>query len=109
CVSSGIAGLLRNPNKTSSTITPAAGRVVDGRARGGSSVVRPRFESRVFHKPADSSEAFITLPLREGESIHLIASDLTRKNLLHLNQEAQGVKKLSVRLAQACDGARTQR
>ncbi|KAM8796175.1 borealin [Eudromia elegans] len=112
-------------------ITPANGRIVDVCVRGGTSMVTPRFDSRVFKTPglrtpalhervytisangsplADSNDIFITVPVGGGESIRLTASDLTKKNLLHLNPEAQGImKKLSVRLAQACSGARTNR
>ncbi|NXT01286.1 BORE1 protein, partial [Jacana jacana] len=112
-------------------ITPATGRIVDLCARGGTSMVTPKFDSRIFKTPglrvpavnervytvsangsplADSSDVFITVPVGGGESIRLTASDLTKKNLLHLNPEAQGVmKKLSVRLAQACSGAKTYR
>ncbi|NXJ71272.1 BORE1 protein, partial [Rostratula benghalensis] len=110
-------------------ITPATGRIVDLCARGGTSTVTPKFDSRFtpgLRVPAvnervytisangsplaDSSDVFITVPVGGGESIRLTASDLTKKNLLHLNPEAQGVmKKLSVRLAQACSGAKTYR
>ncbi|XP_064381341.1 borealin isoform X2 [Dromaius novaehollandiae] len=112
-------------------ITPATGRIVDVCARGGTSIVTPKFDSRIFKTPglrtpalnervytisangsplADSNDIFITVPVGGGESIRLTASDLTKKNLLHLNPEAQGiVKKLSVRLAQACSGAKTNR
>ncbi|KAM6108636.1 LOW QUALITY PROTEIN: borealin [Pterocles gutturalis] len=112
-------------------VTPATGRIVDLCARGGTSMVTPRFDSRVFKTPglrtpavnervytisangsplADGNDIFITVPVGGGESIRLTASDLTKKNLLHLNPEAQGiVKKLSVRLAQACSGATTHR
>ncbi|XP_009893783.1 PREDICTED: borealin [Charadrius vociferus] len=112
-------------------VTPAAGRVVDLCAPGGTSVVTTKFDSRVFKTPglripavnervytisangsplADSNDIFITVPVGGGESIRLTASDLTKKNLLHLNPEAQGImKKLSVRLAQACSGAKTYR
>ncbi|NXE55220.1 BORE1 protein, partial [Casuarius casuarius] len=110
-------------------ITPATGRIVDVCARGGTSIVTPKFDSRFtpgLRTPAlnervytisangsplaDSNDIFITVPVGGGESIRLTASDLTKKNLLHLNPEAQGiVKKLSVRLAQACSGAKTNR
>ncbi|KAM6235679.1 borealin [Spheniscus humboldti] len=112
-------------------ITPATGRIVDLCAQGGTSMVTPRFDSRIFKTPglrtpavnervytisangsplADSNDIFITVPVGGGESIRLTASDLTKKNLLHLNPEAQGImKKLSVRLAQACSGAKTHR
>ncbi|KAK2546316.1 Cdca8 [Columba livia] len=59
---------------------------------------------------ADSSDICIKVPLGGGQSICLTANDLTKKNLLHLDPEAQGImKKLSVRLAQACSGTKTQR
>ncbi|NXW38243.1 BORE1 protein, partial [Phaetusa simplex] len=99
-------------------ITPATGRIVDLCAPGGSSMVTPKFDSRFtpgLRIPAvnervytisangsplaDSNDIFITVPVGGGESIRLAASDLTKKNLLHLNPEAQGiVKKLSVSL-----------
>ncbi|POI22455.1 hypothetical protein CIB84_013798, partial [Bambusicola thoracicus] len=48
---------------------------------------------------ADGNDVFITVPVGGGESIRLTASDLTKKNLLHLNPEARGImKKLSVSL-----------
>ncbi|NWX53083.1 BORE1 protein, partial [Steatornis caripensis] len=121
-------------NKRSSKtnfITPATGRIVDLCAPGGTSMVTPRFDSRIFKTPglrtpavneriytisangsplADGNDVFITVPVGGGESIRLTASDLTKRNLLHLNPEAQGImKKLSVRLAQACSGAKTHR
>ncbi|KFZ60490.1 Borealin, partial [Podiceps cristatus] len=101
-------------------ITPATGRIVDLCARGGTSMVTPKFDSRIFKTPglrtpavnerfytisangsplADSNDVFITVPVGGGESIRLTASDLTKKNLLHLNPEAQGImKQLSVSL-----------
>ncbi|KAI6073316.1 Borealin [Aix galericulata] len=112
-------------------ITPATGRMVDLCVQGSTSIVTPRFDSRIFKTPglrtpavnervytisangsplADGNDIFITVPVGGGESIRLTASDLTKKNLLHLNPEAQGImKKLSVRLAQACSGAKTHR
>uniref|UniRef100_A0A8D0ESB5 Borealin n=1 Tax=Strix occidentalis caurina TaxID=311401 RepID=A0A8D0ESB5_STROC len=112
-------------------ITPATGRIVDLCARGGTSMVTPRFDSSIFKTPglrtpavnervytisangsplADGNDIFITVPIGGGESIRLTTSDLTKKNLLHLNPETQGImKKLSVRLAQACSGAKTYR
>ncbi|NXS64610.1 BORE1 protein, partial [Pandion haliaetus] len=110
-------------------ITPATGRMVDLCAGGGTSMVTPKFDSRFtpgLRTPAvnervytisangsplaDSNDIFITVPVGGGESIRLTANDLTKKNLLHLNPEAQGImKKLSVRLAQACSGAKTHR
>ncbi|KFP96363.1 Borealin, partial [Leptosomus discolor] len=109
-------------NRSSKTnfITPANGRVLDLSARGGTSMITPKFDSRIFKTPglrtpagnervytvsangsplADSNDIFITVPVGGGESIRLTASDLTKKNLLRLNPEAQGiVKKLSVSL-----------
>ncbi|NWY51049.1 BORE1 protein, partial [Chionis minor] len=99
-------------------ITPATGRIVDLCAPGGTSMVTPKFDSRFtpgLRTPAvnervytisangsplaDSNDIFITVPVGGGESIRLTASDLTKKNLLHLNPEAQGImKKLSVSL-----------
>ncbi|NXX82252.1 BORE1 protein, partial [Urocolius indicus] len=115
----------------SNFITPATGRNVGLCAQGGTSLITPKFDSRLVSTPglrtpagnervytisangsplADSSDIFITVPVGGGESIRLTANDLTKKNLLHLNPEAQGfMKKLSVRLAQACSGANTHR
>ncbi|NXF88209.1 BORE1 protein, partial [Eubucco bourcierii] len=105
-------------------ITPATGRTVDFCAWGSTSMVTPRFDSSVFKTPglrvptlnervytisangsplADSSDVVITVPVGGGECLRLTANDLTRKNLLHLNPEAQGVvKKLSVSLVYFC-------
>ncbi|XP_031471780.1 borealin, partial [Phasianus colchicus] len=98
----------------SSFITPATGRNLDLCARGGASIVTPRFDSRVFKTPglrtpavnervytvsangsplADGNDVFITIPVGGGESVRLTASDLTKKNLLHLNPEARGIMK----------------
>ncbi|NXD81924.1 BORE1 protein, partial [Halcyon senegalensis] len=124
--SSRVKGLSKRSSKIN-FITPATGRIADLCARGGTSMVTPKFDSRftpglrtpAVHERvytisangsplANSSDIFITVPLGGGESIRLTASDLTKKNLLHLNPEAQGImKKLSVRLAQACSGAKT--
>ncbi|KAM6296037.1 borealin [Aegotheles albertisi] len=112
-------------------ITPATGRNVNLCAQGGTSIVTPKFDSRIFKTPglrtpavnervytisangsplANSNDILITIPVGGGESIRLTASDLTKKNLLHLNPEAQGImKNLSVRLAQAYSGAKTRR
>ncbi|NXV70847.1 BORE1 protein, partial [Atlantisia rogersi] len=107
-------------------ITPTVERIG---GQGGTSLITPRFDSRFtpgLRTPsvnervytisangsplADSSDIFITVPVGGGESIRLTANDLTKKNLLHLNPEAQGImQKLSVRLAQACSAAKTHR
>ncbi|NWH59777.1 BORE1 protein, partial [Geococcyx californianus] len=99
-------------------ITPATGRIEAFRAQEGTSMVTPRFDSRFtpgLRTPAvnervytisangsplaNSNEIFITVPVGGGESICLTANDLTKKNLLHLNPEAQGImRKLSVSL-----------
>ncbi|NWI61443.1 BORE1 protein, partial [Calyptomena viridis] len=103
-----------------SFITPATGRMVDFCARGGTSMITPKFDSRVFQTPglrtpalhervysisangsplAESGDAVLTLPLGTGQSIRLTAKDLTKKNFHQLNPEAQGLmKKLSVSL-----------
>ncbi|KFP90696.1 Borealin, partial [Apaloderma vittatum] len=101
-----------------SFITPATGRLVGLCARGGTSMVTPRFDSSVFKTPglrtpalnervyavsangsplANSNDIFLTVPVGGGESICLTASDLTEKNFLHLHPEARGImKKFSV-------------
>ncbi|KFO78782.1 Borealin, partial [Cuculus canorus] len=114
---------LRRTSKRSSKnnfITPATGRIETLCAQGGTSMVTPRFDSRIFKTPglrtpainervytisangsplANSNDIFITVPVGGGESICLTANDLTKKNLLHLNPEAQGImKQLSVSL-----------
>ncbi|NXA16565.1 BORE1 protein, partial [Sapayoa aenigma] len=103
-----------------SFITPATGKMVDFCARGGTSVVTPKFDSRVFQTPglrppaltervytisangsplADTGDAFLSLPLGGGESLRLTAKDLTKKNFHQLNPKAQRLmKKLSVSL-----------
>ncbi|XP_050182337.1 borealin [Myiozetetes cayanensis] len=117
----------KRSSKTS-FITPATGRMGDFCTRGGTSMITPRFDSRVFKTPglrtpalnervytisangsplADTGDAFLTLPLGGGESIRLTAKDLTKKNFLQLNPKARGLmKKLSVCLAQACSEAK---
>ncbi|NXI56186.1 BORE1 protein, partial [Chloroceryle aenea] len=126
--SSSIKGLSKRSSKIN-FITPATGRIAGFCAQGATSMVTPKFDSRIFKTPglrtpavnervysvsangsplANSSDIFIVVPVGEGESIRLTASDLTKKNLLHLNPEAQGImRNLSVRLAQACRGAKT--
>ncbi|NWX17294.1 BORE1 protein, partial [Aegotheles bennettii] len=99
-------------------ITPTTGRNVNLCAQGGTSMVTPKFDSRFtpgLRTPAvnehvytisangsplaNSNDILITIPVGGGESIRLTASDLTKKNLLHLNPEAQGImKNLSVSL-----------
>uniref|UniRef100_A0A8C8R9A4 Borealin n=1 Tax=Pelusios castaneus TaxID=367368 RepID=A0A8C8R9A4_9SAUR len=112
-------------------VTPALGRVADACTREWTSTVTPRFDSRVFKTPglrtpaaqehvyivsangsplADSNDVIITVPVGGGENIRLAASELTRRNLSHLNPETLRImKKLSVRLAQACSSTKTQR
>ncbi|NWV70002.1 BORE1 protein, partial [Malurus elegans] len=107
-----------------SFVTPASGRMVDACVRGGTSMLTPRFDSRVFKTPglrtpalnervytisangsplADTGDAVLTLPLGGGESIRLTAKDLTKKNFLQLNPKARGLmKKLSVTVRQCC-------
>ncbi|XP_075410183.1 borealin [Tenrec ecaudatus] len=84
----------------------------------------PRFDSRVFKTPglrtpaareriynisvngsplADSKEIFLTVPVGDGESMRLLASDLQKMDITQLAPEALGnIKKLSSRLAQIC-------
>ncbi|NWY68149.1 BORE1 protein, partial [Erithacus rubecula] len=104
-----------------SFITPATGRTAETCARGGTSMVTPRFDSRLFQTPglrtpalnervfsvsangsplAESGDAVLTLPLGGGQSIRLTAKDLTKRNFLQLNPKAQGLmKNLSVSLS----------
>ncbi|NXG13473.1 BORE1 protein, partial [Grallaria varia] len=111
---------LSKRSSKNSFITPATGKIGDFCARGGTSMVTPRFDSRVFKTPglrtpalnervytisangsplADTGDAFLTLPLGGGESIRLTAKDLTKKNFLQLNPKARGLmKNLSVSL-----------
>ncbi|KAG6928344.1 cell division cycle associated 8 [Chelydra serpentina] len=112
-------------------VTPALGRVADACTWGMTSTVTPKFDSRLFKTPglrtpaahehvyivsangsplANSNDVIITVPVGEGENIRLAASELTKRNLSHLNPETLGImKKLSVRLAQACSSTNTQR
>ncbi|NWX90889.1 BORE1 protein, partial [Nothoprocta ornata] len=114
--SSRVKRMSKSRSSRNNFITPANGRIVDVCARGATSMVTPRFDSRftpglrtpALHERvytisangsplADGNDIFITVPVGGGESIRLTASDLTKKNLLHLNPEAQGImKKLSV-------------
>uniref|UniRef100_A0A8C5X9B2 Borealin n=1 Tax=Malurus cyaneus samueli TaxID=2593467 RepID=A0A8C5X9B2_9PASS len=109
---------LSKRSSKNSFVTPASGRMVDACVRGGTSMLTPRFDSRVFKTPglrtpalnervytisangsplADTGDAVLTLPLGGGESIRLTAKDLTKKNFLQLNPKARGLmKKLSV-------------
>ncbi|NXP62753.1 BORE1 protein, partial [Chloropsis cyanopogon] len=111
---------LRKRSSKNSFITPATGRMVDICARGGTSMVTPKFDPRVFKTPglrtpafnervytfsangsplADNRDAVLTLPLGGGKSIRLTEKDLTKKNFLQLNPKAQGlIQKLSVSL-----------
>ncbi|NWV83865.1 BORE1 protein, partial [Dasyornis broadbenti] len=111
---------LSKRSSKNSFITPASGRKFDISLRGGTSVVTPRFDSRVFKTPglrtpalnervytisangsplADTGDAILTLPLGRGESIRLTAKDLTKENFLQLDPKARGLmKKLSVSL-----------
>ncbi|NXM79160.1 BORE1 protein, partial [Serilophus lunatus] len=111
---------VRKRSRKYSFITPATGKRVDVCARGGTSVVTPRFDSRVFQTPglrtpalhervftvsangsplASAADAFLTLPLGGGESICLAAKDWTKKNFHQLNPKARELmKKLSVSL-----------
>ncbi|XP_043388211.1 borealin isoform X1 [Chelonia mydas] len=112
-------------------VTPALGQVAGARTWGRTSTVTPKFDSRVFKTPglrtpaahehvyivsangsplANSNDVIITVPVGGGENIRLAASDLTKRNLSHLNPETLGImKKLSVRLAQVCSSTNTQR
>ncbi|XP_006158645.1 borealin [Tupaia chinensis] len=89
----------------------------------------PRFDSRVFKTPglrtpaareqiynisvngsplADSKDIFLTVPVGGGKSMRLLASDLQRTDIAHLDPEALGnIRKLSSRLAQICSSIRT--
>ncbi|XP_051843698.1 borealin [Antechinus flavipes] len=114
----------------SSLLTPAMGRT-DFSILGPTPGLTPRFDSRIFKTPglrtpaareriynisvngsplADSNEVFLTVPVGGGESMRLLASDLQKMDLAHLDPEALGnIKKLSNRLAQICSSFRTQK
>uniref|UniRef100_A0A674J227 Borealin n=1 Tax=Terrapene triunguis TaxID=2587831 RepID=A0A674J227_9SAUR len=99
-------------------VTPALGRVPDACTWGRTSTVTPKFDSRLFKTPglrtpaarehvyivsangsplANSNDVIITVPVGGGESIRLAASELTKRNLSHLNPETLGImKKLSL-------------
>ncbi|NXG01654.1 BORE1 protein, partial [Sakesphorus luctuosus] len=111
---------LSKRSSKNSFITPATGKVGNFCARGSTSMITPRFDSRVFKTPglrtpalnervytisangsplADTRDAVLTLPLGKGETIRLTAKDLTKNNFLQLNPKAQKlVKNLSVSL-----------
>ncbi|KAH1175026.1 borealin [Mauremys mutica] len=112
-------------------VTPALGRVPNACTWGRTATVTPKFDSRLFKTPglrtpaareqvyivsangsplANSNDVIITVPVGGGESMRLAASELTKRNLSHLNPETLGIMKtLSVRLAQACSSTNTQR
>uniref|UniRef100_A0A8C5IN65 Borealin n=1 Tax=Junco hyemalis TaxID=40217 RepID=A0A8C5IN65_JUNHY len=122
-----VKGMNKRLSKNS-FITPASGRMVDMCAQGGTSMVTPRFDPRMFKTPglrtpainervytfsakgsplAEPEDVILTLPLGGGESIRLTEKDLTKKNFLQLNPKAQGLmQKLSVCLTQACNQAK---
>ncbi|RLV96831.1 hypothetical protein DV515_00012419 [Chloebia gouldiae] len=122
-----VKGMSKRSSKNS-FITPATGRMGDICARGGTSMVTPRFDPRVFRTPglrtpainervytfsakgsplAEPEDVILTVPLGGGESIRLTEKDLTKKNFLQLNPKAQGLmQKLSVCLTQACKEAK---
>uniref|UniRef100_A0A7N4V4M2 Borealin n=1 Tax=Sarcophilus harrisii TaxID=9305 RepID=A0A7N4V4M2_SARHA len=101
----------------SSLLTPAMGRT-DFSILGPTPGLTPKFDSRIFKTPglrtpaareriynisvngsplADSNEVFLTVPVGGGESMRLLASDLQKMDLAHLDPEALGnIKKLSV-------------
>ncbi|NWV54334.1 BORE1 protein, partial [Daphoenositta chrysoptera] len=101
-----------------SFVTPVTGRMVDICARGVTSVVTPRFDSRVLRTPAlnehistsangsplaDPRDPVLIVPLGGGECLCLTAEDVTKKNFLQLNREARGLmKNLSVTVRQCC-------
>ncbi|XP_044527417.1 borealin [Gracilinanus agilis] len=113
-----------------SLVTPATGRS-DFSILGPAPGLTPKFDSRIFKTPglrtpaareriynvsvngsplADSNEVFLTVPVGGGESMRLLASDLQKMDLAHLDPEALGnIKKLSNRLAQICNSLQTQK
>ncbi|NXB87615.1 BORE1 protein, partial [Vidua chalybeata] len=124
-----VKGMGKRSSKNS-FITPATSRMVDTCARGGTSMVTPRFDPRVFKTPglrtpavnervytfsakgsplADPEDVILTVPLGGGESIRLTEKDLTKKNFLQLNPKAQGLmQKLSVTVRQCCPSVTSQ-
>ncbi|KAF6344190.1 cell division cycle associated 8 [Rhinolophus ferrumequinum] len=110
------------------TVTPAVGRMELSMVKPTPGVT-PRFDSRVFKTPglrtpaareriynismngsplADSKEIFLTVPVGDGESMRLLASELQRVDIAQLDPEALGnIKQLSSRLAQICSSIRT--
>uniref|UniRef100_A0A8C6Z1Z9 Borealin n=1 Tax=Nothoprocta perdicaria TaxID=30464 RepID=A0A8C6Z1Z9_NOTPE len=112
-------------------ITPANGRIVDICGRGATSMVTPRFDSRVFKTPglrtpalnervytisangsplADGNDIFITVPVGGGEVNQGQESAKTACNFLGASGRGINISAyLAVRLAQACSGAKTNR
>ncbi|XP_019512745.1 PREDICTED: borealin [Hipposideros armiger] len=110
------------------TITPAVGRMELSMVKPTPGLT-PRFDSRVFKTPglrtpaareriynisvngsplADSKEIFLTVPVGGGESMRLLASDLQRVDIAHLDPESLGnIQQLSSRLVQICSSIRT--
>lgn len=112
------------------TITPAVGRMELSMVKPTPGLT-PRFDSRIFKTPglrtpaareriynisvngsplADSKEIFLTVPVGGGESMRLLASDLQRVDIAHLDPESLGnIQQLSSRLVQICNSIRTQK
>ncbi|XP_068924067.1 borealin [Petaurus breviceps papuanus] len=122
-------GRNKRSNQTS-LVTPATGRS-DFSILGPTPGLTPKFDSRIFKTPglrtpaareriynisvngsplADSNDVFLTVPLGGGENMRLLASDLQKMDLAHLDPEALGnIKKLSNRLAHIFSSLRTQK
>ncbi|XP_053432006.1 borealin [Nycticebus coucang] len=118
----------RKRSSRGNIITPAMGRMEMSMVKPTPGLT-PRFDSRVFKTPglrtpaageriynisgngsplADSKEIFLTVPVGDGESMRLLASDLQKFDIAQLDPEALGsIKKLSSRLAQMCSSIRT--
>ncbi|XP_062983959.1 borealin [Elgaria multicarinata webbii] len=104
--------------------TPVSQAAQSTTTRGVTPAATPKFDSSIFKTPglrapaaqervfsisargsplADSNEIFITLPVGEGESIRLRASELSKRDLLCLNADTLGsVKKMSTQLLHLC-------